>query len=103
ARSGRPLPPTYAARMSGLRTGVAEESTPESAPNTEAGSGATERGRRLPTLLTRAVTLVGTLAMTVLWAWLVTVVLDASNFPAPLNALRNRTFDAPALLPSVMV
>ena len=89
--------------MSGLRTGVAEESTPESDPNTEAGSGATEKGRRLPTLLTRAVTVVGTLAITVLWAWLVTVVLDASNFPAPLNALRNRTFDAPALLPSVMV
>jgi phosphoglycerol transferase MdoB-like AlkP superfamily enzyme len=89
--------------MSGLRTGVAAESTPESDPNTEAGSGATEKGRRLPTLLTRGVTIVGTLAITVLWAWLVTLVLDASNFPAPLNALRNRTFDAPALLPSVMV
>ena len=41
--------------------------------------------------------------MTLLWAWLATVVLDASNFPSPLHALTHRTFDAPALLPSVMV
>ena len=45
----------------------------------------------------------GTLAITLVWAWLVTIVLDASNFPSPLHALRHKTFDAPALVPSMMV
>jgi phosphoglycerol transferase MdoB-like AlkP superfamily enzyme len=89
--------------MSGMRTGVAEESTPESQPNTDAGSGATAETPRRRSPWMRAVTIVGTLAITVLWAWLVTIVLDASSFPAPLDALRHRTFDAPALVPSMMV
>ena len=81
-------------RRRGVRPGVRSEH--------RAGSRATEKSPSASPPEPR-VTLVGTLAITVLWAWLVTVVLDASNFPAPLNALRNRTFDAPALLPSVMV
>ena len=88
--------------MSGLRSGVAEESTPESL-NNDTGSEATEETPGRPPLWTRIVTIVGTLAITLLWAWLVTVVLDASNFPRPLHALRHSTFDAPALMPSMMV
>ena len=41
--------------------------------------------------------------LTVVWAWLAVLVLDASNFPSPLHALMHRTFDAPALMPSLMV
>jgi phosphoglycerol transferase MdoB-like AlkP superfamily enzyme len=41
--------------------------------------------------------------LTAVWAWLATIVLDASNFPGPLTALRQRTFDPPALLQSVAV
>ncbi len=90
--------------MSGLRSGVAEESTPESPVNTGPDSGATRRpSRRLPVRTGQVLAVVGTLAMTLLWAWLVNVVLDASNFPSPLYALTHRTFEAPALVPSVMV
>ena len=52
----------------------------------------------------QVLTIVFTLAMTVLWAWLVTVVLDASNFPSPLHRLlHSARSPAPALLPSVVV
>lgn len=51
----------------------------------------------------QAITIALTLALTLLWAWLATVVLDASAFPNPLHALRHRAADAPALLPSVLV
>ena len=88
--------------MSGLRSGVAEESTPESL-NTGTDSDAIDETPARPPLWNRLVTIVGTLAITVLWAWLVTVVLDASNFPRPLHALTHSTFDAPALVPSMMV
>src|SRR5687768_10652865 len=88
--------------MSGLRSGVAEESAPESL-NTDTGSDANEETLERPPLWNRLVTIVGTLAITVLWAWLVMVVLDASNFPRPLHALTKSTFDAPAAVPSMMV
>ncbi len=51
----------------------------------------------------RVATFALSLAVTGLWAWLVTLVLDASMFPAPLSALRNRAFESPAVLPSVLV
>ena len=102
AWSGARLRPTYAAGMSGLRTGVAEESTPESRTPARAPARPTKTPAGPPPGPASSRSS-GTLAITVLWAWLVTVVLDASNFPSPLHALTHRTFDAPALLPSVMV
>ena len=91
--------------MSGLRSGVAEETIPESELNTETDSAATEETPRRPFSVARpAVTIVGALAMTVLWACLVTIVLDASNFPSPLYALRHRSLlDPPAFWESVAV
>ncbi len=90
--------------MLGLRSRAAQEPAAESDPDSPASpEEATPTPSRPPSRSRQVITIVFTLAMTVLWAWLVTVVLDASNFPSPLDALRNRTFDAPALLPSVMV
>jgi phosphoglycerol transferase MdoB-like AlkP superfamily enzyme len=51
----------------------------------------------------QAITVVGTLGLTLLWAWLATIVLDASSFPGAVQVLRHQSFEAPALLPSVMV
>jgi phosphoglycerol transferase MdoB-like AlkP superfamily enzyme len=90
--------------MSGLRSGVAEESAPESDLNTGTDSDVTEETpSRPPSRIRQVLTIVGSLAMTVLWAWLVVVVLNASNFPQPFVALRDRLFDAPVLLQSVAV
>ena len=99
---------TYAAGMSGLRSGVAEDSAPrpdpETDPDTGAGSEVTQQTPDRPASRVRQViTIVGTFAMTVLWAWLVVVVLNASSFPSPRHALTTRTFDAPNLLPSMLV
>ena len=41
--------------------------------------------------------------MTVVWAMLATLVLDASAWPSPLGALRNRALEPAALLPSIVV
>jgi len=49
------------------------------------------------------ITVVATLLLTGLWAWLATYVLDASNFSSPLEALRHSEFEPPALLESVAV
>ena len=90
--------------MSGLRTSVAEESAPEPDPNPGADPEETRETPRQPRSRTRQViTVVFTLAMSVLWAWLVTVVLDASNFPSPLHRLLHSAVQTPALLPSVLV
>lgn len=43
------------------------------------------------------------LAMTVLWAWLVVVVLNASTLPAPRASLEHLQVKTPALLPSLAV
>ena len=87
--------------MLGLHSPAVDESsteadTPPGNPRPPASTTPRTRARQV-------FTLVGTLALTLLWAWLATIVLDASNFPSPLHALRHRPFDAPALLPSVMV
>lgn len=100
--------PTYAAVMSGLRTGVAEESAPrpDREPDLDTGPDSLvteETPGRTASRLRQVVTLLGSLALTVLWAWLVVVVLNASSFPSPRDALTNRAFDAPVLVPSVAV
>ncbi len=57
-----------------------------------------------PTSRTRQViTAVFTVAITALWAWLATVVLNASTFPAPLEELSGRALEGPATLQSVLV
>ena len=88
--------------MSGPHTSVVDEPTSESEPDSGSGS-ETPPPPPSGSRTRQVITVVGTLAMTLLWAWLATIVLDASNFPSPLHALTHRTFDAPALLPSVMV
>ncbi len=47
-------------------------------------------------------TIVLGLLVTVVFSWSVIAVLDASSFPAPLHHLRNRLFDSPVLVPSLM-
>ena len=102
--------------MSGFRGDVAEVSTPEPDPDSDpysdpesardrdTGSDLTEQAAdRRPPRIRLAITIVGTMVLSLLWAWLATTVLDASSFPSPLSTLRDRTFDAPALLQSVMV
>jgi phosphoglycerol transferase MdoB-like AlkP superfamily enzyme len=84
--------------------GVSSPAVDESAPEVDAADGpppadpspVKNRSRQV-------ITLVGTLGLTLLWAWLVTIVLDASSFPSPLHVLLHQSFSAPALLPSVMV
>jgi phosphoglycerol transferase MdoB-like AlkP superfamily enzyme len=56
-----------------------------------------------PSRFRQVITVVGALGLTLFWAWLVTIVLDASSFPSPLHALLHRSFAAPAVVPSVMV
>jgi phosphoglycerol transferase MdoB-like AlkP superfamily enzyme len=82
--------------MLGLRTRAADEPATQADSTPEASSRSTSRTRQI-------LTAVATLVLTALWAWLATMVLDASNFPSPLTALRQRTFEAPALLQSVAV
>ncbi len=90
--------------MLGLRSRAAQEPATESDPDSPTESGVATQTSSQPQSRTRQViTVVFTLAITVLWAWLVTVVLDASNFPDPRHALTHRVFDAPAVLPSMMV
>ncbi len=90
--------------MLSLRTRATEESDlhPD-APFGHRSKAATRRGSRPPSRRRQVLTLVLALAMTLLWAWLATVVLDASNFPRALHTLEHRSFEAPALLPSVLV
>ena len=84
--------------MLGLRQRAADD------PTTEAGAVPAEEAPRRPrSPLRHAITLVLALAMTVLWAFLATLVLDASAWPAPLNALRHKSFESPALWESVAV
>jgi phosphoglycerol transferase MdoB-like AlkP superfamily enzyme len=60
--------------------------------------GGSDRPRsRARQLLTLALGLV----ITVVFSWLVLVVLDASSFPAPLHHLRTRYLDSPVLVPSL--
>jgi phosphoglycerol transferase MdoB-like AlkP superfamily enzyme len=82
--------------MLGLRTRAADE--PATQVDTEPGDSSRSTSRTL-----QIVTVVGSLLLTLTWALLATMVLDASNFPSPLTALRQRTFDPPALLQSVTV
>ena len=90
--------------MPGLSTRAAEESAPQSDQDTGVGSEvATDTTSRPRSRTRQAITIGLTLVATLLWAWLVTVVLDASNFPSPFEALRNRTFENPVLLQSVAV
>src|ERR1700710_719658 len=90
--------------MLGLRSRAAQEPGAGSDPDSPTESAVATQTPDGPQSRTRQViTIVFTLAMTVLWAWLVTIVLDASNFPSVVDALRHKTFDAPALLPSMMV
>jgi phosphoglycerol transferase MdoB-like AlkP superfamily enzyme len=89
------LPP-----MPGVTTPEVDETA---APHPDAPFG--PPSRRLPsrTRFRQVITVVGALGLTVLWAWLATVVLDASSFPGAVQVLEHRSFHAPALLPSVMV
>lgn len=82
--------------MLGLRTRAADEPATQDATASEAPSRNTSRTRQILTAL-------ATLVLTALWAYLATAVLDASNFPSPLTALRQRTFDPPAMPQSVAV
>ena len=82
--------------MLGLRTRAADE------PATQVDS-EPEDSRRSASRTQQILTAVATLVLTAVWAWLATIVLDASNFPSPLTALRQRTFEPPALLQSVTV
>ena len=56
-----------------------------------------------PSSSRRAVTVVLALGLTLLWAWLATIALDASNFPDSLTVLRNRPLAAAGLWPSLAV
>ncbi len=82
--------------MLGLRTRAADEPATQVDSTPEASSRSTSRARQILTAL-------AALVLTALWAWLATIVLDSSNFPSPLTALRQRTFEPPALLQSVAV
>lgn len=62
-----------------------------------------EEPGRSASRIRRILTLAVALALTALWALLSVLVLDASNHPDPLAALRNRTFENPAMLPSFLV
>ena len=87
--------------MPGMRSPAVDEAATEADP-----AGGTTPPPPAPPHTSRtrqAITVVGTLALTVIWAYLVTVVLDASNFPSPLHALWDRKFEPPALVPSLMV
>ena len=64
---------------------------------------APEGSSRSTSRIRQVLTFVGAVALTALWALLATTVLDASNFPSPLTALRERRFQPPALLQSVAV
>lgn len=75
-----------------MRRGAADSSTEAH----ESSSRPTSKARH-------ALTLALTVALTVLWAVLVTVVLDASAWPAPLAALRHRAGEPQALVPSIVV
>ncbi|MET0999552.1 MAG: LTA synthase family protein [Marmoricola sp.] len=82
--------------MLGLRTRAADEPATQDADTPESPGRSTSPARQI-------ITLVGAVALTALWALLVVLVLDASNHPAPLAALRNRSFENPAMLQSVLV
>jgi phosphoglycerol transferase MdoB-like AlkP superfamily enzyme len=82
--------------MLGLRRRAADEPADEAATAPEFSGRPSSRTRQI-------ITVVATLVLTGLWAWLATLVLDASNFPSPLTALRRRTFEPPALMESVAV
>ena len=82
--------------MLDLRRRAADEPATEADDAPEGSSRNTSRTQQI-------LTFVGALALTALWALLATTVLDASNFPSPLTALRERTFEPPALLQSVAV
>ena len=87
--------------MPGMRSPAVDEAATEADP-----TGGTTPPPSAPPRTSRTrqvITVVGTLGLTVLWAYLVTVVLDASNFPSPLHALWDRKFEPPALVPSLMV
>ena len=91
-----------------MRSGVAEESAPRPDPESDLDTGTDsevtrETPGRPPSRIRQVITIVGSLAMTVLWAWLVVVVLNASSFPSPRHALTHNTFDAPVLVPSLLV
>lgn len=99
--------------MLGLRRRATDGSPSESPRNSASESASdsdavpetpapTPRSRRH--VVTRQVLIaMATLGLTLLWAYLATIVLDASNFPSPLYTLRNRTFESPVLLESVAV
>ena len=82
--------------MLGLRPRAVTEPTSDSPTPPQPDSRPTSRRRQ-------AVTLVLTLAMTVLWAVLVTLVLDATAWPNARGALLHRSFEPAAVLPSIVV
>ncbi len=82
--------------MLDLRRRAADEPATDADTAPEGSSRSTSRTQQI-------LTFVGALALTALWALLATTVLDASNFPSPLTALRQRTFQPPALLQSAAV
>ncbi len=90
--------------MLGLRSQAVEDRAPESDDSPGDRPPATSTTDSRPPSRTRqAITAVLTLVVTVLWARLVVVVLDASTQPAPLAALRERSVEYPAVVPSVLV
>ena len=82
--------------MFGLRPRAVTEAYSDSPTPQESPRRPASRGRL-------ALTLALTMAMTVLWAVLATLVLDASAWPNPMGALRNRALQADALIPSIVV
>jgi phosphoglycerol transferase MdoB-like AlkP superfamily enzyme len=72
----------------------AETVTPSPPPDTPAAPTGRTRSRQLVIVASTAV-------VTLVWALLVTMVLNASNFPSPLTALRERALDAPTTWESV--
>ncbi len=82
--------------MLGLRTRAADEPATQDPDTPESPGRSTSTARQI-------LSLSGAVALTALWALLVVLVLDASNHPAPLAALRNRSFENPAMLQSVLV
>lgn len=115
SRSGPARRPTYAGRMLDVHTRVTRRSgggggdADAGGPGGDGPSPAPLDGAPAPSSpstwrrVRPAVTVLGGLALTLLLAVVVTVLLDASAWPHPVNALRNRTFDSPALVPSVAV
>ncbi|WP_196804021.1 LTA synthase family protein [Marmoricola sp. URHB0036] len=82
--------------MPGVTTTEVDET---SAPHPDAPFGARPAARRPARTV---LTIVLGLLLTLVFSWSVIAVLDASSFPSPLHHLRNRLFDSPVLVPSLM-